>query len=242
MFSDNGSSHQFWSKKKQLSTVIRYGHIDDTALNVDCEQVVVVVPCQDHGLDYYNNQFFKTQSDHLIGYILYQMSQDEASYKLKTHWGYTGKFDDTVPRWIMREWCSFWISDVLDQSYNSGEYNKIPATAQISTQDIFENWPQSFSQLALSLNLVVTVSIDTIKKQHENFLQVQKSHNIQFKCHQYVSDLLNNVDNELVLNSIFDEAYIQHLLRQHNLEIRCDGLDVFPSTTQQLKTLTYETI
>jgi hypothetical protein len=241
MFSDNGSSHQFWSKKKQLSTVIRYGHTTDPALNIDADQVVAVVPCRDHGLDYYDNQFFKTQNDHLIEYILYQMSQDEISYKLKTHWGYTGSFDDTVPRWIMREWCSFWITDVLEQSYNSGTYNKIPATAQISTQDIFENWTESFAQLALSLNLAVTVDVDTIKKQHDNFLKVQKFHNIQLRCQQYVRDLLDNVNSDMALHSIFDEAYIQHLLRQHNLEIQCDGLDVFPSTTQQLRTLTYKT-
>ena len=68
------------------------------------------------------------------------------------------------------------------------------------------------------------------------------AHNIQIRCQQYVSDLLNGVDSKIVLHSIFDEAYIQQLLRKHNLEIRCDGLNVFPDTTQQLKTLTYETM
>jgi hypothetical protein len=211
-------------------------------LNIDAEQVVVVVPCRAHALDYYDNQFFKTQQEQVIGYLLYQMSEEEISSKLIAHWGYQGKFDDTVPKWIMREWCSFWISDVLDQSYNSGQYNKINATVQISTQDIFENWTESFSQLALSLNLTLTVDADTIKKQHDHFLKVQKFHNIQIKCQQYVSDLLNDVNSKIVLHSIFDEAYIQQLLRQHNLEIRCDGLDAFPESTQQLKTLTYETM
>ena len=241
-FNDNGSSHQFWSKKKQLSTVIQYGHIDTLGLNVDAEQVVVVVPCQEHGLDYYDNQFFKIQHEQLLSYLLYQMSKEEISSKLITHWGYQGNFDNTVPKWIMREWCSFWIVDVLDQSYNSQQYNKINATAQISTQNIFENWTESFSQLALSLNLTLTVDVDTIKKQHENFLKVQKFHNIQIRCHQYVSDLLNDINSTITLYSIFDEAYIQQLLRQHNLEIRCDGLDTFPNTTQQLKMLTYQTI
>ena len=221
-FNDNGSSHQFWSKKKQLSTVIRYGHIDTLELNIDAEQVVVVIPCQEHGLDYYDNQFFKIQHEQLISYLLYQMSEEEISSKLITHWGYQGNFDNTVPKWIMREWCSFWIGDVLDQSYNSQQYNKINATVQISTQDIFENWMDSFSQLALSLNLTLTVDADTIKKQHKHFLKVQKFHNIQIKCQQYVSDLLDGVDSKIVLYSIFDEAYIQQLLRQHHLEIRCD--------------------
>ena len=238
-FNNNGSSHYFWSKKQQLSSIIRYGHTDDPSLTIDADHVVTVLPCPDHRLDYYDNQFFKTEHEQLISYVLTQMSKDEAVYKLNTHWGYTGEFDDTVPRWIMREWCSFWINDVFDQSYNLQEYSKIDSTVQLSTQDILENWMESFTQLALRFNLDLTVDADIIQKQHEHFLKLQKFHNIQLLCEQYVTDLINGVDSIITLYSIFDEAYIQQLLRQHNIEIRCDRLDQFPGTTQQLGTLTY---
>jgi len=238
-FNNNGSSHHFWSKKQQLSSIIRYGHTDDPYLNVDANHVVVVLPCDEYRLDYYDNQFFKTEHEQLISYVLMQMSKEEAVYKLNAHWGYTGEFDNTVPRWIMREWCSFWLTDVFDQSYNVLEYSKINSTAQLSTQDIFENWTEAFAQLALRLDLALTVDADTIQKQHEQFLKLQKFHNIQLRCNQYVDDVINGVDSSVTLYSIFDEAYIQQLLRQHNIEIRCDGLDQFPSTTQQLRTLTY---
>ena len=238
-FNDDGSSHQFWSKKEALLPIIQYGHINTLDLSIHADQVVVVVPCQEHRLDYYNNHFFKREREQLIDYILIQLPKEEAVYKLKTHWGYTGEFDITVPRWIMREWCSFWITDVLDYSYNSDAYSKINSTVRLSTQDIFENWMESFAQLALRLNLDLTVDANTIQKQHEQFLKLQKFHNIQLRCNQYVDDVINGVDSSATLYSIFDEAYIQQLLRQHNIEIRCNELDVFPTTTQQLRTLMY---
>jgi hypothetical protein len=170
--------------------------------------------------------------------VLIQLSQEEVTYKLKTYWGYTGKFDNNVPRWILREWCSFWINDVFDQTFNLQEYKKINSTIQISTQDIFENWIESFTQIAMASKLNITVDVDTIKKQHEQFLKLQKFHNVQLRCQQFVTDLINGVDSNITLHSIFDEAFIQQLLRQNNIDLQCHGLDIFPSTTQQLKTLT----
>ena len=239
VFDNDGSSHQFWLKKEALLPIIQYGHINTLDLSIHADQVFVVLPCEEHKLDYYNNHFFKCEREQLIDYILIQMSKEEAVHKLNTHWNYISEFDDTVPRWIMREWCSFWIKDVLDQSYNLGDYSKINSMGQLTTQDIFENWTESFTKLALSANLALTVDADTIQKQHEQFLKLQKFHNIQLKCEQHVADLINGINSNITLHSIFDEAYIQQLLRQHNIEIRCDGLNVFPSTTAQLRTLTY---
>ena len=238
-FNNDGSSHQFWSKKEALLPIIQYGHINTLDLSLYADQVIVVLPCRAHRLDYYDNQFFKREREQLIGYILSQWSIEEAVYKLKTHWGYTGEFDTSIPKWILREWCSFWITDVFDQVYNLDEYSKINSTVQISTQDIFKNWMELFTQVAQLADLVLTVDVDTIKNQHKQFLKLQKFHNIQLRCEQYVDDLINGIDSNITLHSIFDEAYIQQLLRQHHIEIRCDGLEVFPNTTQQLKTLTY---
>ena len=40
--------------------------------------------------------------------------------------------------------------------------------------------------------------------------------------------------------TMLDEAYIQHCLREKGYEIRCDGLDVFPTTSRDLRELIYE--
>ena len=237
-FADNGNSH-IHRNEDNAQSVIQHGHIDLMTFSND-DRIVVVLPCQDHALDYFNNQFVKQQREQLVSYIVKQLPQKDIEYKLKTYWNYHAEFDNTVPRWIMREWCSFWIADVLNTAYNPTKYSALNSVAKLTTQDIFENFIDTLIKIVSQLNLTMTVDIDTIRIQHSRFLQSQKLHNSQRRCLQYVNDIIAGNQTTMSLSSIFDEAYIQHLLRQHNIEIRCDGLNMFPTTTQDLKILTYD--
>jgi hypothetical protein len=238
-YSSSGSSHQHrFDPFARLA--IQEGHINTLFVN-STDQLMVIVPCLEHRLDYYNNQYFKQGQGHLVNYILSQYSQEEANYKLKAQWNYTGGLDDTIPRWIMREWCSFWITDVLNAAYNATLYSELNSVVQLFTQDIFDNYIKSLTNAALILGLTVTVDADIIHNYHQEFLALQKFHDSQNRCQQYVNDLIAGNNTEIIVHSIFDEAYMQYLLRQQGIEIQCDGLNIFPVTTKQLKTLTYET-
>jgi hypothetical protein len=239
-FGDNGDSHQY-RYNDNAKAKIHHGHLGQHPWNDD-HVVVTIVPCHSHRLDYFNNQFIKQDSGKLIEYISSRLSLAVAQDKLKTQWNYHGKFDETVPRWIMREWCSFWINDVLEVSYNPTPYQELKSVAQLTTQDIFENYVELLTEIVSRLGLTFTVNLDIIHQQHENFLSVQKLHNSQLRCEQYVRDVLDGNDTEITVYSIFDEAYIQYLLRLNNLELQCNSLDLFPATTQQLKNLTHETM
>ena len=237
-FDSGGSSHNHRTNRHARS-VIQQGHKDDLSI-VESDSVVIVYPCTHHKLDYYNNQFFKQSKGQLVEYVLSQITQDEADHKLRTQWNYSGKFDETVPRWILREWCSFWISNVLDKAYDSTTYSVLPYTATLCTVDIFENYIETLTRIVMSLKLELVVDTETIQKQHQEFLRLQKYHNSQQRCTNYAHDLINNNHSDMIVNSIFDEAYIQHLLRQHNYELQCEDLDIFPKNTQHLKQLIYE--
>ena len=236
-FGNYGDSHGHRINNTAYS-VIQEGHFDTLCL-AEHDQVVVILPCADHQLDYYNNQFFKESQGHLIDYVLTQMSITEAENKLKTHWEHTGLFDDSVPRWILREWCSFWIDNVLKELYNTIPYTTLQSVYQLSTQDIFENFEESLKQIVQALGLTITVDQEIINTQHQEFLSLQKFHNSQVRCNQYVHDLLAGINSDMPLDSIFSEAYVQHLLRQQNLEIQCNELNTFPTSTQELKTILY---
>jgi hypothetical protein len=238
-FDSTGSSHKHRTDTFAHS-VIKCGHLG-TTLNYDpAIQSVVIVPCADHYLDYYNNQFVKNAHGQLIEYIKTHYSLAEIEHKLATQWNYNGKFDENVPRWIMREWCSFWINDVLEISYAPTKYLELNSASQLTTQDIFKNYVETLYKTVTALGLTITVDHNVIVAQHNKFLEVQKFYNSQNRCYQIVQNILSNTNSNMILHSIFDEAYIQHLLRQRNLEIQCDGLDTFPTTTLHLKTLTYE--
>lgn len=235
---NNGSSHSH-RLDVVAHTLIKEGHIDILQKEPG-DKIVTVYPCPGHELDYYNNQFFKQEKGQFIFYVLGQFTKQEVESKLKDYWGYNDKFDETIPRWIMREWCSFWIADTLHESYNISKYLSLDPIAQINTQDIFNNFLESLTRVATKLELSITVNAEIINKQHKDFLLAQKFHNSQQRCDRYVQDLITDKNSDMLIYSMFDEAYIQHQLRKHNLELRCDGLDIFPTTTHELKLLTYE--
>lgn len=237
-FSADGSSHQH-RQHAIAKTVINQGHLGYIKINEN-DRIVKILPLTGHRLDYYNNQFFKQQQGQLIRYITTQLSPQSIKNKLEMFWNYSGNLDDQTPRWILREWCSLWINDVLTSSYDATGYDTLESEVQLSTQDIFENFLNIFNEVVSRLNLDITVPVETITEKHKQFLSLQKYHNSQNKCDQYVNDILLGNEKQMLLLSIFDEAYIQHSLRAHGLEIRCDGLNVFPTTTQDLKSLTYE--
>lgn len=240
-FNNDGSSHQFWSKKKELYPIITYGHIDSPECNIEADYTVLIRACSNHVLDYYNNHFAKASNGNWVKHIQKWMSQDKVHHKIHTQWNYHSNLNEQIPPWVLREWCSFWISDVCQVTYDPTKYLKVTATVELFTQDIFDNFLNSFQNIVSKLNLTITVDSTIIQNQHSKFLALQKFHNSQNRCHQYLFNLLSGHDGEIVVNSIFDEAYMQHLLRQNHLEIQCDGLNEFPSTIQQLKAITYET-
>ena len=119
-FDSTGSSHDFRSNS-YAKKIILCEHIDQysSATKLDSDQLVVILPEPDHLLDYYNNQFVKQEKSQVVSYILKQFDQQTIKEKLRKNWDYIGLFDETVPRWILREWFSFWIQECLTTGANT---------------------------------------------------------------------------------------------------------------------------
>jgi hypothetical protein len=93
----------------------------------------------------------------------------------------------------------------------------------------------------LGLKLMVTEEI--IKQVQIKFIQHQKLHNIQLKCHTWVDSIIKGIENK---NSpcitIFDEAYVQMLLRNQGYEIQCHELNDFPKNSSDMIRVTYKNV
>lgn len=234
----HGNSHDHWHDR-DAPKVIRQGHLPKLSIS-EGDQVILMVPTPGHFLDYYNNQYYKGSGD-IIKHLRSQVTIYEANTKLKTFWNYDGAFDHNVPKWILREWCSFWIQDALNETYaNLENYNKVNFLYKISTQDLFEDFIRHLDQIFVVLGLTFSVDKNIIYTQHQRFLAEQKFHNSEILCKRVVDQALAGEDVGIHIQSIFDEAYIQHLLRQNGLELECNGLNIFPKTTKHLIELTYE--
>jgi hypothetical protein len=79
-----------------------------------------------------------------------------------------------------------------------------------------------------------------MKVNQQQWIAQQRYHNSQHRCNAWVEDILNDRNTPTPCQTILDEAYVQHCLREQGYEIRCDGLNNFPKTSSELKELIYE--
>ena len=244
-FDKSGSSHIHFEDVKSIGGELKIyrGHLDHPGSNITFnsnDDVVTILPCNNHRLDYYNNQFDKWAKKALCEYITSQLQEAEVVQKLNQGWGYNDKFNDNTPIWILREFFSLWIIDCFNDGYSIEKYKNVKSKIQITTQDIFLNFINTLYTICQNLKLSINIDESVITKNHNCFLNLQKYHNSQLKCQQWVDNILNNKDSVSPCQTIFDESYVQHLLREAGFELQCDGLNIFPNTSSDMKKLIYK--
>lgn len=238
LFDANGSSHDF-RLNNCSKNLIKCGHIETLDIDYFVDRVITMLPDSQHYLDYFDNQFIKQEFEQTVKYINNYFSFEEINKKLQTSWNYTGNYDHNTPKWIVREWTSFWINDCLIESYNTDKYQKILSLEYYNVNEIFDNLYLLIEKIAKTLNLKLIASKQEIDQTQLKFVQHQRLHNIQLKCQEWVYNITqgNNVSSPCV--TIFDEAYVQMLLRTRGYEIKCEGLNDFPSDSSKMLEIIY---
>ena len=144
---------------------------------------------------------------------------------------------DPVPVWQLREMVSFEHSN-----NNIDQYQPVVSDQVINVpiRQLVHNFQGTVVGVlqCLDLPIVHDDHFDRIKSQ---WLDSEKFVNVDSLCQQIVSAVLSGQEFEWSADqlSLIDEAYIQYLLRQNRLELRCYGLDTFPTSSVQLKELLY---
>ena len=239
-FDEHGGNHAYRDKNIGAHQFIKIGHLDTIDLDSE-DTVIALLPDNDHNLDYYNNQFFKQYKGQLISYIKDQLSEKQISEKFKNQWGLNDDLTDLTPRWVLREWCSFWLVECWRNSYSVENYSTISNSTQVNTTQMVENFDTVFYKLINDLKLTLTVDPAIINQTHANFFVKQKFHNSQLRCQQWINKVFDSAESsEINIDTIFDEAYLQYLLRVQGFEIECDGLNQFPFQPSELKKIIYQ--
>lgn len=236
VFDEFGSSHDYrFSNNRHL---IDCGHLETLSVE-PVDNLVVIVPSEHHQLDYFDNQFWKSEKNHICNYIHTLYDSSEVENKLCQDWNYSGQLTNNTPAWILREWCSFWVQDCLNHSYNVQKYQSFDQAMYVSTQDIFENLSTVMFTLANKLSLTVIVDELKIAEIQEDFVKNQQLHGIQKKCQDWVDDIIEGTDSISPCLTIFDEAFVQHLLRQYRYEIKCNELNLYPTNASEFNRIIY---
>tara|TARA_R110000803_G_scaffold48698_1_gene101231 strand:- start:31 stop:819 length:789 start_codon:yes stop_codon:yes gene_type:complete len=214
-----GSSHSFRSSNN-AKKFFDSEHVWSKDVDVH------VNPVSEHHLDYLNNQLVKQENNDVI-----------SSFKKSFGDGFTNQIFENwrdTSHWVLREWVSFWIIDQLSAAY-------VPQpTVKLTTNDLFDTNKNVFSEIINRIGLTVTTDSATMKVNQQQWIAQQRYHNSQYRCNTWVEDILNDRNTPTPCQTILDEAYVQHCLREQGYEIRCDGLDNFPKTSSKLKELIYE--
>lgn len=219
-----GSSHSFRDSDEQCKYFT-----NDHALSNDSDIIIGAV--SGHELDYLSNHFAKQYSKEKIKIFLHELFPD---FELQVSKQWHNNED-----WALREWISFWLPDILAAAYQPN------TNADITTDQLFNKnndiFVKEITRLIKKLGLSIDVDINTIKTNHAEWQKKQQHHNMQYRCDNWIGEILNtNKDTVNPCLSIIDEAYVQYRLRMHGYEIRCFGLNNFPTTSIEFKLLLYK--
>jgi hypothetical protein len=144
-----------------------------------------------------------------------------------THW-------TQMKRWELREWLSIFYPGFVQRSTDS-QYQVSDEWLKLTNLDILYNTKESLLKIIDHCGLTNTKDLTEFTAQWQ---QAQK----------YIVDEFNLLDRivECAINNqplswqpinVIAEAIVQQRLRAKGYEIRCDGLDIFPTDAIILNTL-----
>lgn len=145
-----------------------------------------------------------------------------------THW-------NQMKPWELREWFSFFYPGYIQEWLDAP--NQVDSSwTKVSTRDILTDSNNTFSRIITQAGLSVKHA------ELDNFSNVWRSKQ-QYIIDEYhlinriVECTLNSTDLEWTAINIIAESMIQQKLRAAGFEIRCDGLDTFPTNSSSLRIL-----
>lgn len=161
----------------------------------------------------------------LVGDNAHNLSGWNVNY---THW-------NQMKPWELREWFSIFYADYHDQLTNAKEHVDLDQWLVVTNLELVNNPAHTWIKIADYCGL-------TMSSDMENFARIWQ------QAQQYVIDefeLLDKIIQNSLSDTAFDwqpvnivaEAIVQQRLRAIGYEIKCDGLDIFPTDAKILHSL-----
>lgn len=155
------------------------------------------------------------------------------------------EFDDQgiLERWIIREYLSVVMYDAVYENLTidqNEEIMKLDLLA-INVVDLRDNFSETIRKIAKYLDIDANLDEKVLSNLYNEWQATQ----IHFFKDKLLHDIIEATVNDLPMSwsnlTLVDEAVIQYLLRKRKFEIKCYGLNKFPSNTKQLRELIYAT-
>jgi hypothetical protein len=254
-FTDTGSSHLFANQGSVpahlMPTVAKgdilrvhpktlEGELLDINMDLICnraDNVVYLYPCQDTRLLVLNNYVSKIWQD----WWSYQFEQEISARVIYDNWPVDPATPiDQISNWIKREFMSYFLIDGwLDQiEWDHNYTNQKCLTVRVG--ELLFNFVPTIEKIIKTINLESKKSIDELVPIHMEMLVRQRYLGHDQLAQSIIDSFTKDKDIEWNELGLTTEAWIQSEMRKLGLHIRCDGLDLFPTNSVTLKSLTYK--
>jgi len=226
-FGPNGSCHLF---RNHIGSKIlpRVHELPEPQSNI-----VYIRPSRDRAIEYLDNQLAK-QSEFNHSEILESMLGNYKEKKISVGWG------TNVPeKWQERELLSFFLPDMFEDQmsgYLNASLDNFNAI-QICSDEIIKDPRQLLNNIFTFFNLKSIDTIEKLNEVHEIYLNLQQNLNKGQVAIDYINAAINGKSFTINNCTLFDEAWIQHLLREKGFEVKCYNLNKFPLCASKLTPL-----
>jgi len=192
-----------------------------------------------------NNAFYKVWLDQWQQYF----AGNTSSYSSKinpeviyTNWPVDRSVPITdIPAWIRREFLSYYFMPAWQSQveWNHLAHWQADNCSVVLVGDLLHDFENTMQQIQNKCELEFTRPIAELLPYHEINLKKQKHITHDQLCNRIVN-LDEDLDWEDCPLGMASEFWIQWELRNRGFEMRCDGLDIFPTNSVQLRELLYQ--
>ena len=253
-FNSNGNAHNFLGKNlTNFSRCLQYINSSDNfpivrfhpkitkdediignlkIVNENFNKVIYLIPTKNSIAWNINNKFEKIWDEGWLKHNEIQFADCLA--------GWDNENLEHMKPWELREFLSLYL---YPQHLAESELEKIQDVQKeftkfqfITLDSLRDNFKDTIVSLLEYCELTPT-QLDKIEKIYQEWISQQ--------YHCYKDIIINNIIDSVLSDNFYDwlnhnltlvdEALIQYYLRQHNIEIKCYNLDVFPTNTTILR-------
>lgn len=259
-FNKNGNSHKFngkhlidiegWKKFKsstESAPFVRFhprsanGYTLSKNLDYICgttDSVIHLYPDKEHVLLILNNIITKVWTDWWSA----QTTKDLDIDKIYQSWSIDpGTPFTEIPRWVRREFLSFYLLpswfDELEWFQPDRWSN--PKACVITTKDLLFDFEKSLNKIQKHCNLNFVRPIADLLPYHQENLNSQDHLTQDQLCADIINSIITKTDFNWEPLPLGSEFWLQWRLRNLGYELRCHGLDIFPTNSLHLKELLY---
>ncbi len=225
---------------KQIATELVSENIETILRSVD--RVVQIYPSRDSVLLIINNMFTKVWKDWWDHHITHNLIDINRIYK---NWNIDSSTPiKDIPIWVKREFLSYYLMPAFHSQLDwyLPDIWSHPRCCTIFVNELLWNFEFIVSRIQKHTNLKFVRPISDLVPYHQTMLSMQVHVNQDRLCKKIMESILTNTDfdwsdQELPLAS---QIWIQWELRNLGYELRCHGLDLFPTNSVYLQELTYK--